>query len=1186
MDTNALKKFAQEARNQLRKEVGARLQQLLLTDSVEAHEKAAILEDLKKRISDTSQDRVIEEVAYTWFNRLCALRYMDLNGFNRIGVVSPASGATQPEILQEAKAGYVDETLPVKRKQLQGYLSGSLPADNPQQEAYRLLLVAVCNNLAESMPFLFEPIEDYSELLMPVDLLSESSILYAVRQALTPEACQDVEVIGWLYQFYISEKKDQVMAQKGAVPSEDIPAVTQLFTPHWIVRYMVENSLGRLWLLNHPHSRLAEKMEYYIDSTHKTLTPHSPLPEGEGPGVRAVKVSSPEDLRLCDPACGSGHILTYAFDLLYAIYEEAGYDPAQIPALIIEHNLYGIEIDQRAGSLAAFALYMKAFEKDRRFARRGVTPNICVLEDVSFSAAEIKTYMQRLGEDLFTQDLWEGLKQFEQASTYGALIRPRIRQPQAVRERMRQQGVFADLFLNETNRKVEKVLEMAEYLSSRYQVVVANPPYMGSNNMNDCLKAFAKLNYPTTKADTYSMFMERSLSMILEHGFVGMITIPNWMFLSSFEDFRFNILSETTISSLIHNGRGVWGSDFGSCSFVLEKKRNENQFGYFRKLFINQGEVNSNEAISRNFFDTENYPAYYVNSKSLKKIPGAPIAYWVSDSIINIFSNNKKISEIAEPRQGTSTGDNEKFLRLWFEVNSTFINFSCRNQNDSLLSQKKWYPATKGGEFRKWFGNNDYLVNWKNNGYEIQQFPSSAIRNPSTNFKEAITWTGVSASKLGVRFCESGFVFTISGKPVVCDDSSLLRYILAFLATKITFELLLILTPTISFEVGYIAKLPIIIPNKTLLSNVVDITNRLIFTSKTDWDTYETSWDFQRSPLLPPGQPPAAVPLSRRYAELRAEWQRMTNETQRLEEENNRIFIEAYGLQDELTPDVPLSEITLTCNPHYRYPDNARRQYTPAEREALLLEDTMKEFISYAVGCMFGRYALEKPGLILANQGESVEDYERALTPSPLPEGEGLGVRVIAFPPDEDNIIPILEGDWFPDDITNRFKAFLRVTFGAKNYEENLAFIESALGKDLRAYFTRDFYKDHLQTYKQRPIYWLFSSPKGSFNALIYMHRYRPDTLSVLLNKYLREYQNKLRARRGFLETIERDTAASKKDKTAALKEIRQIESVLAELRDYENEVIYPLAAEQLSIDLDDGVKVNYAKFGKALKAI
>ena len=1150
MDTNALKKFAQQARSQLRKEVSARLQQVLLTDSAEMRQKAPLVSELQERIRQTSQDRVIEAAAYSWFNRLCALRYMDLNGFNRIGVVSPVRGATQPEILQEAKGGHVDDSLPApRRKELNGYLNGSLPSDNPQQEAYRLLLVAACNRLAEAMPFLFERIEDYTQLLMPLDLLSESSILHAVREALTAEACEDVEVIGWLYQFYISEKKDEVMARKSAVPSEDIPAVTQLFTPHWIVRYMVENSLGRLWMLNHPESKLAARMDYYI------------APEGEQTDF--LHIDSPEELKLCDPACGSGHILTYAFDLLVAIYEELGYDPAQISALILEKNLFGIEIDGRAGALAAFALYMKAYEKDRRFARRGVLPNICVMEDVSFSAAEIQTYMDRVGSDLFTQDLWFGLKQFEQATTFGSLIRPEIRNPGLVRERMQAAGVFNDLFLNETNRKVQKVLEMVAYLSPRYQVVVANPPYMGGKGMNEDVKDFATDQYPDSKSDLFAMFIERGFDLILPKGCNAMVTMQSWMFLSSYEKLRTRLLDEYAIDCMVHMDNMVMGIAFGTAATIWQKLRNPHSKGQYSYVYYED----INEAGVPYEFPVQNERLAIASAADFKKIPGSPIAYWVSNPIRNSFEN-PPLSKYFESGGRCKTTNDAIYLRHIWEVAKNTIGLNNR-----------WCLLYKGGSFQKFYGNREHVIKWSE---DAKNFYASVGGLTQKQYWEkiGITWTIVSAhNTTGFRLkCIDGQYNSVSPTIFPIGNEIHIFTILGLLNSIVGNSLLGILNPTLALNVGNVLVFPI--PENLLFdinSNICRIVEKIILSTQHDWDSYEISLDFTTLPLMNrqslegiAGQWQSLdCKLSYAFHLLRTDWQNITTEVQRLEEENNRIFIEAYGLQDELTPEVPLDEITLTCNPHYRY----GAKYSEEVLEARLLEDTMKELLSYAVGCMFGRYSLDQPGLVLANQGEMLADYLRQV-PQP------------AFMPDEDNVIPVLEGDWFADDVSERFKTFLRVTFGEAHYDENLAFIEAALGKDIRTYFVRDFYKDHVQTYKKRPIYWLFSSPKGSFNALIYMHRYRPDTISVLLNKYLREYQTKLRARRSYLETIERNPGASNKDKTAAIKEMRQIDAVLVELRDYENEVIYPLAAQQIAIDLDDGVKVNYEKFGTALKGI
>ena len=1165
MDTSALKKFAQEARRQLLEQVAARMEQVLQVDSIEVREKAAAVAQLREQIAESSKEAVIDSVAYTWFNRFCALRYMDVNHYTRMGIVSPQDGYTQPEILAEAKQGIIDESFIVDQAQVIGLLNGQIPSANPQGEAYRLLLVGACRAYHAQMPFLFPEIEDYTALLMPEDLLSENSMLQGVREALTPDACQDVEVIGWLYQYYISERKDEVFAalkKRKKIEAEDIPAATQLFTPHWIVRYLVENSLGRLWMLNNRESKLVEQMEYYI--------------QPEEPETDFLQVDSPEELKLCDPACGSGHMLTYAFDLLYAIYEEQGYDPVQIPQLILGKNLFGIEIDSRAGHLAAFALMMKAREKDRRFFSRGAEPNICVLENVSFDASEIDDYMQAVGRDLFTQDLWLTLRQFEQVENFGSLIRPALKNVGFVRERLEKQGVLENLFLHNTNQKVEHVLEMAEYLSPRYHVVVANPPYMGNRNLNLELKEFLNNDYKDVKSDTFSAFIIRNLELAQAKGQLGFMSPFVWMFISSFEKLRTYLIDNKTITSLIQlEYSGFEGATVPICAFTLDNSHKPDFKGGYVRLADFRGAANQAlktlEAIQNLdcgwFFRSSSY--------DFKKIPGAPIAYWVSDKVREVFDDEMVLEELAKPRVGLQTGNNARFLRLWYEVAQQNVGYNFQSREEADISGLKWFPYNKGGNFRKWYGNNEYLVNWEKDGKEIQQFrPRSVIRNPKFYFKPSITWTDISSSFFGARYSDKGAIFDVSGSSVF-PRSEDIHWLTGFFCSKISTLFLKILNPTLHFQVGNIASLPIIEPDK---ARAKEIGEDAIFFARQDWDAYEISWGFKTLPLVSPEYRNRMLVKS--YNKLRLYWESNTLEAKRLEEKNNRIFIEAYGLQGELTPEVALSEITLTCNSHYRYPDTRRKTYTNEEREALLVADTIKEFISYAVGCMFGRYSLDKPGLILANQGEGIDDFR-------LKIGEvGLDLDDLQFVPDYDNAIPLLDEGWFDDDIVDRFKHFLRVTFGDEHYEENLAFLENAIGKDIRSYFLKDFYREHVKMYKKRPIYWLFSSPKSSFNALIYMHRYRPDTVSIILNDYLREYREKISAHKTHLQAIERDPNASQGEKTKALREIDKIDKVLAELREYEDEILYPLAAQQIQIDLDDGVKVNYPKFGKALKRV
>ncbi|MBT9373012.1 BREX-1 system adenine-specific DNA-methyltransferase PglX [Rhizobium sp. CSW-27] len=1153
MDTNALKKFAQSARNLLIDQVTAKLAVVLDAASAARREQPAAVKALEGAIRETSERQVIEQVAYTWFNRFTALRFMDVNGYTNPRVVSPAEGATRPEILAEAMAGNMPEKAPAT---ISALLEGRSPSNDPQAEAYRLLLVHACNAWHGAMPFLFEKVGDYTELLMPEDLLSPTSILAMLREAMAEDVCADVEIIGWLYQFYISEKKDQVFAglkKNIKITAENIPAATQLFTPHWIVRYLVENSLGRLWLLNRPASKLAAQMDYYIAP--------------EEPETDFLKIGKPEEIRICDPACGSGHMLTYAFDLLHAIYEEEGYDPTDIPALILKHNLTGIEIDDRAGALAAFALSMKAAAKlgRRRFLRMEVKPDIVVLQNVRFTSAELTDVAAVVGNDLFTDALRETLTQFEQAKNFGSLIVPKMRDPAETLRLVEGRDFSSDLLLKEMQARVATVLRMAEALSPKYQVVVANPPYAGSKGLNDRMNAFLERNFRDSKFDLMTAFMDRSAALLRASGYYGMINFPSWMFLTSFEKMREALLKTKRILSLAHLGRGMFGSDFGSVAFVVgNAKPVGGAMGYYRRLFEQHVDVRKPETIRSLFLD-KTYNAFRVDQTELLAIPGSPIAYWISPALRAAFQKSKLFDVVAKPRKGITTSDNERFLRLWQEVEGN--HFSGVN---ALEQNTKWRPVNKGGQFRRWFGNREVIINWKSDGKEVKEFDRSVIRNPDYYFREGLTWNDITSGTFAMRFSPADSMFEGKGPMAFADNRNEAVAFASFFNTKVCRSLLAFLAPTINFNIGDVARVPIL-PEVTQNEMAIHNGHQCIALARDDWDAYETSWDFTALPLL--SSTTQAETLEDTYARLRAHWQGMTDDMQRLEEENNRIFIDAYGLADELTPDVPIEEITLTCNPAYRYGVQA----TVEEREARLKADTMAEFLSYAVGCMFGRYSLDAPGLILANQGETLADYLAAL--------EDKGVAEPSFLPDADNVIPVLDGDWFADDIVDRFRKFLRVTFGEERFRENLAFIEAQIG-DIRKYFSRTFYEDHLKRYKKRPIYWMFSSPKGTFQALIYMHRYRPDTVSVLLNDYLREFIRKLEAERARLDKLEEDPSASQAQKTRALKDASAIARQITELVEWERDVIFPLAQQRREIDLDDGVKRNYPLFGAALKPI
>ncbi|MDD4950491.1 BREX-1 system adenine-specific DNA-methyltransferase PglX [Sulfuricurvum sp.] len=1152
METTKLKRFAQHARITLIDTVKTKLELVLHESSNARREHPQAIEKLQQEIVKSSKDQVIDKVAYIWFNRFIALRFMDVNRYTKLNIVSPEPGQFQPTILSDAKMGHVDESLvsdTIKEKVL-ALLDNRTPSKDPQGEAYKLLIVSTCNYYSHAMPFLFEHIADYTELLMPDDLLSGTSILSYVREAMTPDVCKDVEVIGWLYQFYISEKKDQVfegIKNNKKVTPENIPAATQLFTPHWIVQYMVENSLGRLWMLNNPSSKLIEKMDYYV----KPKTPESDY----------LKIASPQELKVCDPACGSGHILVYAFDLLYEIYKEEGIDESSIAELILKYNLFGIEIDERAAELAAFALAMKAAsrsESKRRFFRNPIEVNICKLETISFSDEEIGSYMNAIGRDLFTSDLQTTLKQFEEADNFGSLIQPAVKDVTVVLQTLKEKNVSHDLFLAPTHEKVLQVLEQADYLSQKYHVVVANPPYMGGKGMSESLKVFLSDNFEDGKSDLFSAFIIRNTILALPKGQLGFMTPFTWMFITSYEKLREFIINNKTLTSLIQlEYSGFDGATVPICTFTLQNTFHPEYLGGYIKLSNFKGSDNQSPRTLEAIKNNDCGWFYNFIQSNFKKIPGMAISYWASDNFIKLMESSKILTTRAV--KGLDTGGNiDLFLKRWHEVSQNKI--SLLNENSDA-----WYPIAKGGEFRRWYGNHDFVINYKDNGSALKKNKAN-LRNANHYFEIGATWTVVSSGGFAVRFLPRGFLFDQGGSGIFLeeDDHLSVEEIIGSLNSSIDKEISKMLCPTLNFTTGDIRKFPVW-KNDILKVN----TKMLISISQKDWDSYEASWDFKSLPIVVSVQHKSTIQES--YDSLSAIWQSQVDEMKKLEEENNKIFIEAYGLEDEIPQNVPIKEITLTCNPYYRYDAKKSKE----ELDALQRADTIKEYISYAVGVMLGRYSLDHDGLHIANQNESIDEANAK-----------FNIQNPTFEADDDNVIPILDGDWFTDDISERFLQFVKVTFGDEHYAENVQFIEDAIGKSIRKYFLKDFYTDHVQRYKSRPIYWMFSSSKGSFQALIYMHRYKSDTVSVILNDYLRNYITKLEATKENLEAIGIKADAPKSEKVKALKDIENIKKMIAECLEYEKEILYPLATQKIEIDLDDGVKVNYPKFGKALKKI
>lgn len=1158
METAPLKSFATWARTSLIREVTARITAVLAPGSTERVEQPGAVTALEKAVQeagggDKGRSSVADIVAYTWFNRIIALRFMDANGYTGIGVVSPQSGVDvgQPEILAEAKRGVIDTKVASQktRTTVAGLLDGSRASSDPQGEAYALLLADYCRHWNKAMPFMFEREGDFTELLIPANLLSDDSVLNRAVKVLTEDVCQDVEVIGWLYQFYISERKDEVFAgfkSNNKAGAEEIPAATQLFTPHWIVRYLVENSLGRLWMLNRPSSRLIDYMDYYI----------APV----GVETSVLKVTKPEELRLLDPACGSGHMLTCAFDLLYVIYEEEGYAPPEIPGLILTHNLYGAEIDARAGSLAAFALTMKARRRQRTYFSKEIIPNICVVEPISFRPEELEFLCTPNGDRHAESDFWN---QFTDADTVGSLVEPDRGLIVRLTHHLEALDHDGDMLKSNTLARANQVVWQADFLTPRYAVVVANPPYMGSGNMGTKLQGFVNRNFAEGKADLFSAFILRSIRLVVPGGLVAMITMQSWMFLASFEKLRNSLLSRTHIDGMAHLGTNAFdaigGDVVSTTAFVLANAPASATPGVFFRLVDGRSESEKSQALlSRSH-------RFEASSLQFLAVPGTPIAYWLSDRVRSTFAKGKPLAEITPPRNGLQTSDNGRFLRFWWEVSADRTALPAREAHPSGSAATRWFPYNKGGEFRRWYGNQIHVVNWLDDGREVkhwltERYPylngnlGALVRAAEEYFEPHVSWSAVGSGEASFREYPAGLIFDAAANALFPPLPSTRRELLAILNSSVTSSLLSVLAPTINFVVSSIAKLPIVLPPAE--SEVIANTEELLANSKVDWDSYERSWDFGLNPLIDFRE--EGVGLVETVSKYNDVCDSIAVRQQQLEIHNNELVADLYDLVDEVRTGVDLERVSLTGNTRARY-GAGLQDY---EYRARFATDAVADLVSYAIGCMFGRYSLDEPGLILANQGDTVQDYF-AKVPSPT------------FIPDVDNVIPIVDGDWFDDDIVERFRHFLRAAFGEEHFEENLRFVTESLGvKSLRDYFVKSFYKDHVQRYKKRPIYWLFSSPQGSFNALIYMHRYTPSTVSTVLNEYLREFQAKLKAS---LEHAERSNNG---------KEADRLRKILLELDAYEHDVLYPLASQNIAIDLDDGVKVNYPKFDAALKKI
>ena len=1118
MNTNALKKFAQEARSKLISQVGAKLEYVLTSDSAELREKVKQVKQLQELINSTSREQLIDKVAYTWFNRLMALRFMDANDYQPLGmrIVTPKDGYTLPELLDEAKQGNISEELHVKHQHVYDVLDGKIVSSNPQNEAYKELLIGACNHLNKVFPFLFEKIDDYAELLLPDDLTSEFSIVEDMRNGMTKDNCKEVEVIGWLYQFYISELNDELISSKLKYKKEDLAPATQLFTPKWIVQYMVDNTLGQVWSELNPSTKIIDDLEYYIKPK-----------EVEKLAKREYKKI--EDIKFFEPCVGSGHILSYAFDVFFKMYEEEGYDSLEIPELIISKNLYGIDIDQRAAQLASFVLLIKGREKNKRFFRavekRNIQPNIFFYEDFEFDS------------------------KFNNATSFGSLIK--IDKSEVVDVVVDESSLFSE--------RQKKVLKLYELLSKGYDVVVTNPPYVSSNRMMPDLKTFIETSYPHCKHDLYSAFVFRCLDLCNENGMTAFMTPFVWMFIPSFEKFRTTLIDNHSINNLIQlEYSGFDGATVPICTFTLRKKNQANSIGSYIKLSDFKGSKlqapKSLEAIA----NKECSWFYTFNQDDFRKIPGDRIGFWLSLKILDSFTH-QLIQDKFSAKAGIVTGNDLQFIRAWQEVSRDII---CLHEKEyEYSSEKKWVPVNKGGDYRKYYGNCDYIINIYDLWTEGKTSKSVRRGDVSYYYKPAITWSSVTSGKSSFRFSNNKLFNTVS-PAIFSDDNSALVVVLCFLNSKISEHILPALNPTLHMLTSDVQSLPYL-QDKIDQDNIERIGKSQIEIEKMDWNSRETSSEFKINELIKH----KGHDIEESYDLYKSFWLKKFTYLVENEEKINESFIKAFGLENEINSKVELTDITIL------------KEETKISKEGLKFDErgVFFQFISYAVGCMFGRYSLDKEGLILANQGETLENYLKKVEKS---------VDEVTFLPDSDNIIPVLDDEWFEDDIVGRFYEFLKVVFGLANFDKNLAFVEECIGKDIRKYFIKDFYNDHVlkKRYNKRPIYWMFSSPKGSFNVLVYMHRYTQDTLNQILNDYLKEYREKLNTKLEHLDHLIESGSSS--EQTKAAKEKDKLKVVLLELQEYEREVLYPLATERISINLDDGVLVNYNKFGKAIKEV
>ena len=1262
MDKVALRNFAVNAKEKMEDDIKRKLELMGITEKgtgeetvkeddylkingqefngKEVKQRGKIIEVLKTRKKDEDFKKYfnefVEEIAYTWFNRIIAIRFMEVNDYIPDGIrilSSDRENDREPQIVR----GVFDTDLEFSNDE-KNYVY-KLKEENKIEELFKFLFIKKCNKLNEILPELFEEAEDYSELLLPISINDEEGILRKLVDGVgeknfkiknknsenknygiglsglynigisnnigissdEKETESQVEVIGWLYQYYNEKKKNEIVGMnKGAIAKEDIPIATQIFTTDWVVKYMVQNSLGKYWIERNPDSKLKDKLEYFV------------TPKNEEIACIDEKIS-PEEIKFLEPCMGSGHILVHAFDILMEIYREAGYSDREAVKNIIEKNIYGLDIDKRAYQLTYFAVMMKGREYDRKFFTRGISPNVTYTEESYFlfdnESKKILRNSKKINMDeLRTNFYFDGItiddKQnqvgeyliriFEDAGETGSLIKVENfdydsfdRYLDECRERYTG-SLMEKIWKGNVYPIMKQIVKAAKILKNKYHIVCTNPPYL--NKYNPKLKKFVETNYKDYKGDLFSVFMVRVFDFLVEDGYSGWMTPNVWMFIKTYEELRRYIIENKKIESLIQIAKGSFYKEatVDVITFVLRNFKKKDSKGLFIRLDDYRGDMEFQSKKVLEALENKNCGYFYeTNGENFEKIPGMPIGYWASENLLEDFEKGMKASNFIEARQGLASSDNDRFLRQWHEVNKNKVKYDVKEIKETLNNGYKWYPLNKGGERHQWYGNYDYVVNWENNGKEIKEYASKlyknysrTIKNISYYFRESITWSYISSGKFSIRYREIGSIFGNAGPSAFSYKKNHLKYILGIMGTNISNYIFNILNPTVSLPEGTFSQFPII-ENEQIKPKVISIVDDCIKISKYDWNTFETAWDFKVSPLV----------NFERYVEefdnvkigengnvenkkidktqitlieeAYSQYKEFTNnqflKLKKNEEELNRIFIDIYGLQDELTSDVSDKDITIA---KIFDTDDEINDEIKGNSYVLTKADVVKQFISYAVGCMFGRYSLDEEGLVFAG-------------------GEFDKNKYIKFIPDEDNCIPITDSEYFSDDIVTRFVEFLKTVYGEETLEENLKFIAQVLSnkndapKDIiREYFLKSFYDDHLKRYKKRPIYWLYDAgKKNGFKALIYMHRYNEQTTAKVRIGYLHELQKHYERRASFLK----DEIESNNNRKKAEQELKKIKSQLDECKQFDEKMNH-LSSEYISIDLDDGVKVNYEK--------